>query len=99
MGEKQVLAIIARAQQELSCSVCGRKFEVNEIKVRGVMDTHYLVQTACHRGHNPILLLYVMSIQPRPTNALSTDDVLDLHQALKGFNGDFKTAFRHTETK
>lgn len=91
--------IVKRASDELSCSVCGRRFDIEEIKVRGMMDGQYLVQTACHRGHAPSLILYVVSTVPRPSNAMSTDDVLDLHQMLKSFNGDFKSMFEKQDTK
>ncbi len=91
--------IVTRAQQQLSCSVCRRSFELEEIKVRGMMDGQYLVQTACHRGHAPSLILYVVSATPRPVSSVSTDDVLDLHQTLKDFNGDFKSVFETESTK
>lgn len=93
MDEQKVFEIIRRAQQELACSVCGRRFEIEEVHVRGVMNDHYLIQTSCRRGHNPAILLYVVGNKTISTDALSTDDVLDLHQALKTFNGDFRSAF------
>ena len=34
--------------------------------------------------------------QPVSANPISTSDVLALHDALKGFNGDFITAFTQT---
>ena len=99
MGEQQVMEIIRQAQRELACGVCGRKFELGEIKLRGIMDAHYLVQTACHRGHSPSIMLYVLGSQPKPVAAMSTDDVLDLHQALKSFNGDFRSIFNRIDAK
>lgn len=91
--------IIKRAQEELSCSVCSRRFDIEEIKVRGMMDGQFLVQVSCHRSHAPALILYVVSTKQRPGNAMSTDDVLDLHQTLKTFNGDFKSVFDKQDTK
>lgn len=93
MGDQPLYDIIKRAQEELSCPVCSRNFEIDEIKVRGVMDKNYLVQAACHRGHAPSLVLYIVGTVVRHDDAMTTDDVLDLHQNLKAFNGDFRAAF------
>lgn len=93
MNDQLLFDIVQRAQNELTCSVCKRRFEMEEIKIRGMMDGQFLVQAACHRGHTPSLILYVISSAPKPSDAMSTDDVLDLHQTLKTFNGDFRSVF------
>ena len=91
--EQQLFEIVRRAHEELACPICSRGFEMGEIRVRGIMNKHYLVQASCHQGHPPSLVLCIVSEAVRPDNALTTDDVLDLHQSLKSFNGDFKAAF------
>lgn len=95
--EPNMFDIVKRAHDEMSCGVCGRDFAMEEIKIRGMMDGHYLVQTSCHRGHAPALLLYVVSTVSKPADAMSTDDVLDLHQTLKAFDGNFADVFSQLE--
>src|SRR3990167_836842 len=97
MPEQQLYEILKRAQEEIACAVCGRSFELDEIKIRGAFDKHYLVQTSCHRGHAPALVLYIVGSKTPTGDQISTDDVLDLHQSLKAFDGDFRTAFAKIE--
>lgn len=94
MQEQQLYEILKRAQEELSCAACGRAFELEELKIRGMLEKHYLVQASCHRGHAPTLVLHIVGAKVRVSDQqITTDDVLDLHQNLKTFNGDFRAAF------
>lgn len=78
--------ILKRIQRELSCPVCGSKFEMSGIKVRGQIDPVTIVQTTCPDGH---LTLFMTAFSKITKNAIITDQILDLTNSLKDFNGDF----------
>lgn len=97
MRDEAMNELLQRVQRELSCPVCKRSFEVDEIRVRGAIDHHFLVQATCHRGHHPTLVLYIAGHHEQEgdaKNRVTSDDVLDLHQQLKQFNGDFRAIFK-----
>jgi hypothetical protein len=55
-----------------------------------------LVQATCHKSHHPALVLCIAGNHDKneDKDRLTSDDVLDLHQQLKKFNGDFRAIFK-----
>jgi hypothetical protein len=79
--------IIRQIQRDLNCPVCGRKYETDEIKLRGLFDNTLMVQTICGSGH---MTLFVTSLKDSPkTTPIGANDVIDLHKTLENFTGDF----------
>lgn len=81
--------IIQQIQKDLSCPVCGKNYEVGEIRLRGLFDHTLIIQTICENGH-ATLFMTTLNNKKENKNPLSTDDVLDLTNALKNFDGDFQ---------
>lgn len=97
MRDDAMIELLQQVQKELCCPVCKRQFDLDELRVRGVIDHHYLIQASCHRNHHPTLVLHVVGHHEQgshTTNHITSDDVLDLHQELKRFNGDFRAMFK-----
>ena len=97
MRDEAMIELLQRVQRELNCPVCKRSFEIDEIRVRGAIDHNFLVQATCHRNHHPALVLYIAGHHDQNAddkNRITSDDVLDLHQQLKQFNGDFRAIFK-----
>ncbi|MBI2590221.1 hypothetical protein HYW32_04370 [Candidatus Berkelbacteria bacterium] len=101
MDQTLIFDILHSAHHDLECPVCGRQFSLEEIKIRGSIDKNFLIQVSCHRGHAPSLILYVVQLgqKNKDIKRISPDDVIDLHQALQNFQGDFKSIFQKLETK
>ena len=93
--------IIAEARRTLVCPICGRKYEDHEIRLRGNIDGAYIIQTVCDNGHPPLATIFVATakqgqeptfvIHRRPLSGkkITSDDVIDAHQAIERFDGDF----------
>ena len=80
--------IIKKIQKDLYCPVCGKNYEIGEIRLRGLFDHTLVVQTICTNGHMTLFMTtYEKKSQPI---AVNTDNVLDLHNLLAKFNGDFE---------
>ncbi len=85
--------LIAQAQAVMTCPVCGRHFEAEEITFKGFMEHTYILQTSCSAEHPAVFTTWVTSYMPtqtQDTSPITNDHVLALHQALQHFNGDFK---------
>lgn len=80
--------IIAQIQKDLYCPVCGKHYEIGEIRLRGLFDHTLIVQTICDNGH---VTLFMTTFQKKAIEKapISANDVLDLHNALENFDGDF----------
>ena len=93
--------IITQARKTLSCPVCGRKFELHEIKLRGILDSAYVIQTICDNGH-PLLVTvfiatsradgtstFVLQKNQIPKTRITSNDVIDSHEQIEKFDGNF----------
>jgi hypothetical protein len=77
----------------ITCPECGRGFESKEISCKGYMEHTYVLQTKCSNQHATVFTTWITSYVNPETDRLTpidSDHVLDLHKALKRFNGDFK---------
>ncbi|MBM2820517.1 MAG: hypothetical protein HW405_277 [Candidatus Berkelbacteria bacterium] len=85
--------IIAQIQRELYCPVCGKNYEIGEIRLRGLFDHTLIVQTMCDSGHVTLFMTTIKNVT-REKHPLKTDDILDLQKSLENFNGDFQTIWK-----
>ena len=86
--------LLKQIQRDLACPICGRKFELSGIKIRGMFEQVLIVQTTCSEGHLTIFMTFLQE-QAKEDNTkvlppLTIDEVLDLTNKLKKFNGDFE---------
>ena len=80
--------IIKQIQKDLYCPVCGKNYEIGEIRLRGLFDHTLIVQTVCANNH---MTLFMTTYDKKNNKkSVSSNDILDLHNALGGFNGDFE---------
>ena len=75
----------------MACPVCGRKFDLAQIKVRGSIDPVMIVQTTCSEGHLTLFMTVFTKTKKEAQPAIVNDEVLDLSNNLKKFNGDFQS--------
>ncbi|MEK7170989.1 MAG: hypothetical protein AAB774_01625 [Patescibacteria group bacterium] len=55
---------IRKAQQELTCPVCGRMFELRDIHIRAYeFNKAVELSVTCSRGHFPIILLVPLALK------------------------------------
>ena len=90
--------MIDQAHAALSCPVCHRNFEREELRLRGILERHGVIQASCNDQHNPIIVIFVadqrVANRTLTHKPLTTTDVLKLHQALKTFDGNFRKHLR-----
>jgi len=104
--------ILKQAQQILYCTTCGRTYQLDEIRLRGFLDDTLILQTICSNHHAPVVTFYLTNstpgvkadkptvlaepVQKREPQKVTKDDVLDLHQGMKDFDGDFRQLWNMT---
>lgn len=105
MDEQLVRRLIAT----IKCSVCGRHYEGENVKILGHRDDLWFLSVSCLSCHTQGLVAVVIKEGKPPyvvtdlteeeqakfrgMEAVGADDVLDVHDFLKGFDGDFAHFF------
>ena len=85
--------ILKQIQRDLSCPICGAKFEMKDIKVCGAFEHAVIIQTVCHKGHLT-LFMTVLKSQAKPQTPVTMDETLDFNISLNKFDGDFEKLWK-----
>ncbi len=97
--------LIKRVMASMKCGVCGQRYEPDNINVLGqqedlwflrvfcsVCQTQYLVAAVIREGKMPEVITDLTKAESdkfRNADRLTADEVLDMHNFLKDFDGDF----------
>ena len=101
--------LIRRLIATIKCSVCGQHYEGEDVKILGHRDDLWFLSVSCASCQTQGLVAVVIKEGKRPyvvtdltekdktkfrhMEAVAADDVLDVHDFLKGFDGDFGQLF------
>jgi len=101
--------LIKRFMTSIKCSVCGQRYEVDNIKVLGHQEDLWFLSVFCSACHTQGLVAAVVKEGKAPKvttdlteaeldkfkkmDKLTADEMLDMHSFLKDFDGDFSQLF------
>ena len=101
--------LIKRFMTSIKCSVCGQRYEVNNVKVLGHQEDLWFLSVLCSACQTQALVAAVVKEGRAPKvttdlteteldkfkemDKLTADEALDMHSFLKGFDGDFSQLF------
>lgn len=99
--------LIKRLMASIKCSSCGQHYEVYDMDIIGRKEDMWFLRVQCSSCHTQSLVAAIIKESRIPevvndlteteldklTNWVSADDVLDMHNFLKGFDGDFSHLF------
>ena len=97
-----ILRRLREEAKKFDCSVCGTNHTRSDIRVLGKLDSAWIVRVTCSSCQTAFKLLVVVEEQSaavtpvreepvrtsRRRPALTSDDVLDAHEALRDLDGD-----------
>jgi len=102
-------SLIKRVMASMKCGVCGQRYEPDNIGVLGHQEdlwflrvlcsachTQYLVAAVIREGRAPEVITDLTGAESdkfRNAGRLTADEVLDMHNFLKAFDGDFSRLF------
>jgi len=102
-------SMIKRLLASIKCGVCGKRYAVNSVSILGHCEDLWYLKALCSACHTQSLVAVVIKedgmLEPvtdltkaeldrfRDIDVLTADDVLDTHNFLKGFDGDFSQLF------
>ena len=101
--------LIKRLMASIKCGVCGQRYEVDNINVLGHQEDLWFLSASCPACHTRCLVAAVIreGRVPEVTTDLTegeldrfvnvgkatADEMLDMHNFLKDFDGDFSRLF------
>jgi hypothetical protein len=101
--------VIKRVMTSLKCGVCQQRYEPDNVTVLGHEEDLWFLRVFCPACHTQYLVAVVIKEGKTPevitdlteaeldkfnnTVGLTADEVLDMHNFLKDFDGDFPRLF------
>ncbi len=103
--------LIKRLIASTKCSVCGQHYEPDNISVLSHHEELWFLRASCSACHTQYLVAAIIKEDRTPElvidlseaeldrfrnmGAATADEMLDMHNFLKNFNGDFSQLFNH----
>jgi len=100
---------IERLMATIKCGVCGQRYNGGDIKILGHRDDLWFLSVSCPACHSRGLVAAVLREERLPelvtdlteeefakfsdAESVSVDDVLDMYNFLKRFDGDLSSLF------
>jgi len=104
-------SIIKKLISSVKCTACGQRYAEDDVKILGHQEDLWFLGVSCSVCHTRCLAAAVIREDRAPevitdlTKAeqekfrdvarLTADEVLDMHNFLKDFGGDFSRLFSH----
>jgi len=98
-------SVIKKLMSSIKCAVCGQRYEEDGIKILGHQEELWFLGVSCSVCHTRCLAAAVIKEDKAPqvitdltgadqekfrnVDRLTADEVLDMHNFLKNFDGDF----------
>ncbi len=94
---KHILNLIRKIQKQTRCPICNRKFDINEIKVKYILDEIAILHLNCNKGHENVQSVHVVILDKNPkpkaihknNNYISIDNKKIIDKQINEFDGDF----------
>ena len=102
-------SLIKKLITSVKCTVCGQLYELDNIDVLGHEEGLWFLRVFCSACNSESLVAAVIEENRKPeiitdlteteldkfknAGVLTADEVLDMHNFLKDFNGDFSRLF------
>ena len=87
---------IRQAQQELTCPVCSRTFELRDIHIRAfdLGNKSIELSVTCNRGHFPIILLVPLTLKELiKAGPISPGELTKIHAEVDALDGALDKIF------
>ncbi|MCX5998886.1 MAG: hypothetical protein NTU41_04660 [Chloroflexi bacterium] len=98
---------LKRVLSKMKCGVCGRRYEPANVSVLGHREDLWFISVFCSSCHSQGLVAAMVKEGKLPevitelteaeegrfSEAVGSDDLIDVHEFLKEFDGDFSSLF------
>jgi len=107
MNFTELKEIIKHLKKSMPCNYCHKKFVDEGLKVLSTFQNEALFHFRCFSCNNQLIVhvsivekdnkLSELNIQMQNASKITSNDILDIHNFLSQFDGDFKELFSQAE--
>jgi len=106
MNAKRFMELLKNIQKIMKCPSCGQSYKMEEVKFLGQIDGLFLMQMSCGKCKLPVWMNFMATRGQKKSHfksdlsdkdigkdidsEITTNEIIDFHSFLNGFNGDFK---------
>lgn len=86
--------LIEHAISVMTCPTCSRSYSIDEVNIKRFATGTYVLQVNCDLNHPFVSSTWITSFATESElteKPIDDDHLIELHQALKRFKGDFKS--------
>lgn len=108
MDKKKFLDLLKNLQNVMRCPACGALYTVDEMQFMGSQDGYFLLSMTCSKCSLPVWVnffagtaqnapltdLTVYDLELSQRESIQTNEVIEFHQFLSNFDGDFKKVLK-----
>jgi len=97
MNNKELYKLLQTVQKNIRCPQCGKEYSFSQIKIRGIVDKIVFLELVC-LDHMPVMATVTLAGSNK-SEKITTDekvtlnDVLEAHNLINEFKGDFQKLF------
>lgn len=107
-----LMLVISTLQNKFPCPKCKKKFNAEDISIAATLELELLALVRCTKCVNESIVHATLMAPKQRTTRLRTstekiphfkhhsttaDEILDMHNFLKNFNGDFNSLFSRSK--
>ncbi len=90
--------LVRNIQHLIKCPFCGATYEIQHINILDRFKSMFVVHLFCSRCKRPAMAALIVSknidFLEEGEEPVTTDDLIEIHQFLKDFDGDFKKLWK-----
>ncbi|EKD49643.1 MAG: hypothetical protein ACD_63C00083G0001 [uncultured bacterium] len=105
---KELRQLLAQLKTEITCPNCKRHYEESEMMIAGAINDEAILHLTCSECRSQAIVtavinryrenrrhkgLKVRNFEKPMFKEVTSSDVMDIHNFLENFEGDFKTIF------
>lgn len=108
MDKNNLLHILKTLTEMMHCPHCGEIYSLEEVQYISQVDGYCLLQVSCKKCRVPIWVNFfveknemrkkiefdIKQLNQEDQEPITVDEVVDFHQILKSFDGNFKKTFK-----
>ena len=104
-------SVIKKLISSIKCTICGQRYDEDGIKILGHKEDLWFLDVSCSACHNQCLVAAAIKEERAPevitdlteaelekfrnADVLTANEVLDMHNFLADFEGNFSVLFSH----
>jgi len=94
MNYENLKILIKYLKDMIECQGCHKAFKENEILLLATLPTDAVFELVCSECKTTVLVNLSMQPVDNMSPIITKNDILDMHNFLEQFNGDFKKLFK-----